>query len=189
MPILSYFVVVGAALVGLLFAADAMLPNRGPLRISSEFHGTSLALHAEPAGSSRTADIEPDLPGMAPAPDMKSAAIKLAREDGPRSVAVPKIEPVNASVASAEPVQKKRKPVVRPREDRSHIARRREWRQHYAQADDPGWNWGSNNRSSWRNNGGRNESWRSDPWRSDPWRSDPWRNESWRNDSWQNGWR
>jgi hypothetical protein len=190
MPFLSYFAVVGSALVGLLFVADAMLPDRGPLSISSEFHGVSATLHADPVG--RSADIEPDLPGFAPAPDMKSAAIKLAREDAPqpKPIAAPKLEPVNAAVAKAEPTPKKRKRVVRSRASHDHVAvaRRREWRNHYAQAEDFGWNWGSNNRSSWRN-----DSWHSDARRQDSWRHDSWRQDSSRNDSWQgnwgNGWR
>jgi hypothetical protein len=81
MPMLLYFAVTGSALVGLLFVAETMLPARGPLSISSEFHRASIAVHAEPAGATRTRPIERDLPGFAPAPDMQSAAIQVAHED------------------------------------------------------------------------------------------------------------
>ena len=46
MPIFAYFAVVGSALVGLLFLADAVLPARGPLKISSNFYGLPPAWHA-----------------------------------------------------------------------------------------------------------------------------------------------
>jgi hypothetical protein len=176
MHILTYFAAVGSVLFGLLFVADAMLPERAPLAISSEFHGVSATLHGSSTGSFRT-PAEPDLPGLAPAPDMKSIGVKLAREGAP--AATPKavglnLEPVNQPVA--EPTApKKHKQVVRARKAPEHVARSAGWRDQYAQANDHGWNWGSNNRSAWRNNG----------WRNDP-RQNEWRNDFWRNDY---GWR
>jgi hypothetical protein len=177
MPFLWYFPVVGSALLGLLFFADAMLPARGPLGLSTEFHGISATLQSESTGSIRT-PVEPDLPGVAPAPDMKSPAIRLAREGAPKLAVAPNLEPVNQPAVRAEPaltLPKKRKQVARTREPRQPAAHAREWRDQYAQANDFGWNWGSNNRSGPQHGAWRNESWRGE-----------WRNEFWRDDR---GWR
>ncbi len=175
MPIFAYLAVAGSALVGLLFAADALLPDRGPLSISSEFHGVAIAIQADSTGSPGRPDLEADLPGLAPAPDMKSAAIKVAREDAPQLQSVApaaKVEPV-PPVARAEATPKKRKHIARSREKREQVASRREWRQHHAQADDFGWS--SNNRSSWRNN-----SWQNDSWQNEGRTGSLWNDRSWR---------
>jgi hypothetical protein len=187
MPILLYFAAVGSTLVGLLFVADAMLPSRGPLGISTEFHGVQAAMSGETPVAARAS-------APAPEPDMKSEAVKLARQGAPEPNVKPdgvkhqgtpapavNLEPVNSPVASAEPAApKKRKPVARPREPRDQVARPREWRDRYAQAPDFGWNGGSD--GGWRNDFGRNDTRRNDHWRNDSWRNDSWRNEPWRND-------
>jgi hypothetical protein len=170
MPILSYFAMAGSALVGLLFLADAMLPARGPLAISKEFHGVSATLHAEATGT-----VYESAQALAPHPDMKSDAVKLASQGAAASAANPavNVEPVNQPVARAEPAPKKRKRVAPPRE----------WRDQYAQAQDYGWS--SNNRI-WRNDAQRYDGWRQDSWRQDSWRQTPWRQNSWQGD---HGWR
>jgi hypothetical protein len=167
MPLLSYFAVAGSALLALLLLVDAALPPRGPLAISTEFHGVAVALHGDAAAA--VAAMRAPAPALEP--DMTSEAVKLASEGAPRPAAVPNLEPVNARVATATPAPKKRKP-----------ARSREWREQYAQAPDFGWNAGSDDRAR-RNDTSRNDTgrdtWR-DTWR-DSWR-DSWRNESSRND-------
>ena len=72
MPIISYFLIAGSFLTGLLFAADAVLPAREPLQLSSDFHG--LAVKAPQA--------KPDIPILgrtaAPEPDMSSELVQAA---------------------------------------------------------------------------------------------------------------
>lgn len=72
MPIISYFLIAGSFLIGLLFAADAVLPAREPLHLSSDFHG--VAVKAPPA--------KPDIPILgrtaAPEPDMSSELVQAA---------------------------------------------------------------------------------------------------------------
>lgn len=182
MAFLVYFVSAGSALVGLLFVANAMLPARGPLGISTEFHGVQAALHGEFSSAARST-------APAPEPDMKSEAVKLAKQGAPGPALAVNIEPVNQAVSRVEPAPKKRKPVARPREAREQMARPREWREQYAQAPEFGWN-GGNDRAgrndAWRNDFGRNDFGRNDPWRSETRRNDAWRNDAWRNDPWQN---
>jgi hypothetical protein len=160
MPLLSFFAVVGSTLVGLLFLADAILPAREPLAISREFHGVSATLHSEPTGA-----IQGETRGVAPNPDMKSDAVKLASQGAPEAAvsAAVNVQPVNAPVARAEPTPKKRKRVAPPREWRDQYA--------HAQTQDFGWDWGSNNRT-WRNNDRRNEGWRQNSWRQNSWQGD-----------------
>jgi hypothetical protein len=73
MPIVSYFFIAGSCLIGLLFAADAVLPAREPLHLSSDFHG--LAVKAPQAKS--------DIPILgwtsAPEPDMSSELVQAAQ--------------------------------------------------------------------------------------------------------------
>jgi hypothetical protein len=172
MPILSYFAVAGSALLGLLFLADAMLPAREPLRISTEFRGLKAALHGETIGSARA-----PAPAIAPEPDMMSEAVRVARQGTPEPVV--NVQPVNQPVAGAEPiVPKKRKQVAHPRPSREQTARAREWRDQYAQGPDFGWNGGNDAR--------RDDPWRSNSWRNDSWRNEPWRRETRQNDFWRN---
>jgi hypothetical protein len=177
MPLLPFFALVGSTLVGLLFLADAILPSRGPLTISREFHGLSATLHGEPTGA-----IQAETRGVAPKPDMASDAVKLASQGAPEAAvsSAVNVQPVNTPVARAESAPKKRKRVAPPRE----------WRDQYAQAQDFGWNWGSNNRA-WQNDARRTDGWRQDSRRQDSWRQDSWRQDSWRHNSWQGdrGWR
>jgi hypothetical protein len=172
MPILAYFSVVGAALLGLLFVADATLSPRGPLALSTEFHGIAAAMSGAPVSSNVTADSRN--PALAPEPDMRSAAVKRASEGAPRPAAVPNLEPVNAPTATLEPAPKKRKPVARP-------APAQEWRDQYAQGQQFDWNWGANR--SGRDQVRRGDFWRNDSWRNDSWQDDSRRSGSRRDDS------
>ena len=126
MPIFSYFAVVGSVLVALLFAADATLPQRGPLAISTNFQGLPKAWHPETAVASLAAN-------PAPAPDMSSAAVQAAAPPAPHIASVP--QPVVAAAstaaapeqtATAEPAPKKKKVAARKQ------PRRDDTRQNYA---------------------------------------------------------
>jgi len=69
MPILSYFAVIGAVLVALLFVTDATFEKPRPLWFSSEFTGLPKAWHAE--------TLNPTV-NPAPEPAMTSDAVKAA---------------------------------------------------------------------------------------------------------------
>ena len=76
MPLLSYFSVVGTVLLGLLFVADAVLPDRPPLKFSTDFYGL-------PANSPSQRIIRLHNPPPAPPPDMTSPAVMFANADVP----------------------------------------------------------------------------------------------------------
>jgi hypothetical protein len=104
MPILSYLVGVGAALVALLFVADATLPKSNtPVVATSSLYGLPQPWKPDPARAALLAT-------PAPAPDMASEAVQTA---------MTKTEPVNANNARAEAAPKKKKHVARrqPRPD------------------------------------------------------------------------
>jgi hypothetical protein len=92
MPILTYFCVAGSVLLGLLFAVDAMVPAREPLRIGSEFHGL-------PQPAPRAAKDPHELPILrttpAPEPDMTAAAVVAAQP--PKSAMVAAASPAPAA--------------------------------------------------------------------------------------------
>jgi hypothetical protein len=73
MPIVSYFLIAGSLLIGLLFAADAILPAREPLHLSSDFHGLAV----------KVPQAKPDIPILgrtaAPEPDMSSELVRAAQ--------------------------------------------------------------------------------------------------------------
>ena len=120
MPIFSYFAVVGSVLVALLFAADATLPQRGPLAITTNFQGVPKAWHPDTTVTTLAA-----IP--APAPDMASEAVRAAAPPAPHIASVP-VAPVVAATtgqaapeqtAKIEPAPKKKKVAARkpPRRD------------------------------------------------------------------------
>jgi hypothetical protein len=121
MPILSYFAVVGSALVALLFVADATLAKRDtPVIATSNMYGLPKPWKPDPTQTlaARTA----------PEPDMGSAAVLAA---------APKPEPVAATVAKPdakpEPPKKKqaaRKPQRGPQDWRQQGPH--DWRNSYA---------------------------------------------------------
>jgi hypothetical protein len=80
MPILSYFLVAGSVLIGLLFAADAVMPTREPLTIGSDFYGLPETAHSpQPQTGSPILRRTP-----APEPDMNSAIVVASQ---PRNLA------------------------------------------------------------------------------------------------------
>jgi hypothetical protein len=134
MPILSYFLVAGSVLVGLLFAADAVMPSREPLTIGSDFYGLPETTH--PPQPDTGAPILRHSP--APEPDMNSAVViasqprnllpasntrapdtsnQSARSDAmAKAEAAPESKPV-AKPKMAQKTAKPRKRVVRPHND------------------------------------------------------------------------
>ena len=100
MPILSYFAIVGSALVALLFAADATLPkSTTPVITTSSIYGMPKPWRPDPTQTLATTP--------APAPDMSSEAVLAA---------APKTEPVNERGADAAP-KKKRVVARKPQPD------------------------------------------------------------------------
>ena len=106
MPIVSYFVVAGTALLALLFYADAHLEHRGPLPISSEFAGLPKVRHVRPEDPVMSL-VAP----AAPAPDMHSAAV-LAAAPPPEPDAKAEAGPAKQT-AKAEPAPRKKRHVAR----------------------------------------------------------------------------
>jgi hypothetical protein len=99
MPILSYFVGVGAVLVALLFVADATLtPSSAPVVPTSALYGLPKPWKPDPPVQILAATPSP--------------ASDIASESAPTAAA--KTEPVNAPSARAEAAPKKK-----------HVARRR----------------------------------------------------------------
>jgi hypothetical protein len=94
MPIFSYFLIAGSVLVGLLFAADAVMPSREPLTIGSDFYGLPETAHSPPPQTG--APILRHSP--APEPDMNSAVVVASQ---PRNLA-PASEPRDTSSQSAK---------------------------------------------------------------------------------------
>src|SRR5436305_12919272 len=96
MPLLSYFAIVGSALVALLFAADMTLPKSAPVIATSSIYGMPKPWHPDPI---QTLAATP-----APAPDMSSEAVLAA---------APKTAPVNERGATANAAPKKKRVVAR----------------------------------------------------------------------------
>jgi hypothetical protein len=134
MPILSYFLVAGSVLVGLLFAADAVMPSREPLTIGSDFYGLPETTHSPHPDTG--VPILRHTP--APEPDMNSAVVIASQPRGlvpagePRTpdtsaqgaksdaMAKAEVAPESKPVAKPKMAQKASKPrkrVVRPRDD------------------------------------------------------------------------
>src|SRR5262245_51730818 len=124
MPIVSYFLCAGCLLVGLLFAADSVLPPREPLKLSSDFHGMGRVAAARP--------VAPEIPlltrSAAPESDMSSELVKASQpseQNAGRPVAAQAlargdVTHVAASVAKRETTTKKsRKNVAQQRPVRS----------------------------------------------------------------------
>ena len=92
MPVLVYFVVVGFALIALLFVADATLERSPPVIVTSDRIGLPERSHSDTIQTLTTAP--------APAPDMTSQAV-LAAQPKSKPEALEKIEPA-ARAARAE---------------------------------------------------------------------------------------
>ena len=106
MPLLSYFVVVGLALIGLLYLANAVLPHHTP------FHSINIKAASQPPRQPQHAAA---VPPSYPLPTMSFAAVPVA---APGHVEEPpqKFNAAPAPVARDAPPQKKRKLVPRKRE-------------------------------------------------------------------------
>jgi hypothetical protein len=112
MPIISYFAVVGAALVALLFVADANMESR-PLAFTSNFDGLPKPW---------TPELNPPLPQGKPQA-IRTAAAPQAEEAEPAAVAAAP-EPVAApiqQVAKVEAAPKKPKHVARKQQARRDV--------------------------------------------------------------------
>jgi hypothetical protein len=119
MPIFSYFLVAGSVLLGLLFAADAVMPSREPLAIGSDFYGLPETAHAPQPQTG--APILRHTP--APEPDMNSAVVVASQ---PRNLAPASEPPANvdkptqsaksdAMPKAAADVSPESKPAARPK--------------------------------------------------------------------------
>ncbi|MFZ1948468.1 MAG: hypothetical protein WCF66_02885 [Pseudolabrys sp.] len=93
MPVLVYFVVVGFALIALLFVADATLERSPPVIVTSDRIGLPERSHSDTIQTLTTAP--------APAPDMASPAV-LAAQPKSKPEALEKIEPAARAEALTE---------------------------------------------------------------------------------------
>src|SRR5206468_5509825 len=129
MPLLSYFAIVGSALVALLFAADITLPKSAPVIATSSIYGMPKPWHPDPT---QTLASTP-----APAPDMSSEAV-LAAAPSTAAKTASKTEPVNERSATIDVAPKKKRVVARrapPDDSRQNYAWSRSsdpFRQDYA---------------------------------------------------------
>lgn len=117
MPIISYFAVVGAALMALLFVADANMESR-PLSFTSNFNGLPKPW---------TPELNPPLPQEKPQAIQTAAApppVPQAEEPKPAAVAAtPEPEAAPAEqVAKVEAAPKKPKHVARKQQARREVA-------------------------------------------------------------------
>ena len=99
MPVLGYFVVVGGALLGLLFAADAYMPKPTSLSFASNFDGLPAGFKGEP--SSKRPEITPHIASITP----------VAETTGAAPAAEPKLaaaapQPVPETAKTAKPQRK-----------------------------------------------------------------------------------
>jgi len=114
MPILGYFVVVGAVLVTLFFVADATLEKGPPPIVTSEQVGLPK--------SSRPPQVQVLTTAQAPAPDMTSPLVAAAAPKS-ASEAMAKAEPP----AKADAVPKKKRVTRKPADDYRQQAWSRDW--------------------------------------------------------------
>ena len=153
MPLLSYFVVVGSALIGLLYLANAILPHNTPI------HSSNIEAASQPQ---RQPQHAPALPPSSPRPTMSFAAVPVA---APAHVEEPtqKLNAPPAPVTQNAPPEKKRKLVPRKREWRDDLTQANSWSRDYR--------WTDRRR---RNDGRRDHRWRGPVWGSN-WRGRDWR--------------
>ncbi len=158
MPILTYFCVAGSFLLGLLFAVDAMVPAREPMKLGSNFYGL-------PQAAPRPAKDSHDLPILrttpAPEPDMTAAVVVAAQPPKSAMASAAAHEPAaqdaraQAKMAQASPAPEasaSRKIAQKPQKQQKRVVR-------YRQRDDYGpsyaWSaWGGgwgDNRAGYRN--------------------------------------
>lgn len=104
MPVLGYFLVVGGALLGMLFAADAFMPKPKSLSFASNFEGLPADYKGEP--SSKRPQITPHIASITPVAETTGAAPAAAEP-----AAEPKQAAPQAAPAAAKPVKQPRKVV------------------------------------------------------------------------------
>jgi hypothetical protein len=182
MPLLSYFSIVGTALLGLLFVADAVLPDRPPLKFSTDTYG--LPVNPPSQRVVRIHNLHP-----APAPDMTSLSVMFANLDAPPAAApVPPPDEVVSAVASpAEPRSQRvaERTAKRPKQQRRvRDEKRQEWQ-------DRNWfAWSASERRRAPESQGRREprqlelSQRQPPLR-EPWQPGTWQREARNRPFWQ----
>src|SRR5262245_14172853 len=136
MPILRYFSIVGAALLALLFVADARFERHSPLAISSNFEGLPKPWKPElnpPLPPTKPAEIQ-TAAAPAPALDPKWNEAKPAET---AAVSPPAAAPAK-QVVKSEPAPKKQRHAARKqprrdgRETYAYAPRRDPYTQHYA---------------------------------------------------------
>ena len=153
MPLLSYFIVVGSALIGLLYLANAVLPHDTPI------HSNNMQAASQPPRQPQHAAA---VPPSNPQPTMSFAAVPVA---APAHVEEPtqKSNAPPAPVAQDAPPQKKRKLVPRKREWRDDFTQANSWSRDYRRwserrgrndgpryvSRDPFWN-SNGRRAGWR---------------------------------------
>ena len=118
MPLLRYFIVVGSALIGLLYVVNAVLPDNTPRHVSSNIDGiTSNNLEGNPPAR----QLQHTAPVIAPAPE----------PDMTSSAAVPAVAPPAGAEKSPQKSNTPSAPVAEgppPNKKRNQFARKREWR-------------------------------------------------------------
>ena len=157
MPLFRYFVVVGLALVGLLYAVSAMLTDNAPSHISNNIDGITTN-NLERNRSARqqyvapvaTSAPEPDMPSStavpAAAPPVSASAVTSAPEpDMPLSAAVPAAAPPASASQNLNVPSARIATGTSPNNARNRSARKRVWRndfRRYRSWRDPFWdNW------------------------------------------------
>jgi len=156
----------GWVLVGLLFAADAILPARSS-RPASEFQG----LPQRPPATAQAPQVSPLVTPSAPEPDMNSSLVELARtQREPENL--PAVEP-KAAAAMASAVHHQKKPAARreashkPQKPRQRTVVRQRPRQSDEFGQSFAWSWQGD--PSWggrpMNNERRSSSWDNRPFR------------------------
>ena len=153
MPLLSYFVVVGSALIGLLYLANVVLPPDPPMPSSN-----IKAASQSPRQPQHAAAVPPS----SPQPAMSFAAVPVA---APGHIEEPtqQFNAPPAPMARNPPPKKKRKLVPRTREWQDDFTQANSWSREYRRwSDRRGRNdgrryvwrdpfWGSNGRrTGWR---------------------------------------
>ena len=143
MPIVSYLLVAGSLLFGLLFAVDAALPSREPLRLSSDFHGLAHVVPAAPV----TTDIPILSRTSAPEPDMSSDLVVAAQPPEHARAQPLRTEPLTpAGVVTPSRSTAKTQIAHKSHKYRKRMVQQRQWQNDYRRA----YAWQNDNRAWYR---------------------------------------
>lgn len=160
MPLLRYFVVVGSALMAMIYLAGAMMPHGDvPIYISSQIEGLPTPRPPQPTTDKPASRLNPAT-SFAAAPTSPTVEKPQPQLDPP---------PATSQSTSAPKPQKP-------------ASRRHEWQDSFAQADN-GWHDGRRRNDQRR----RNDDWRDRGWRDRGWGNRGWSDRGWREPFW--GWR